>query len=143
MSNKKNPEHSAENLEHLRHSCAHLLAAAVMELWPKTKRTIGPAIENGFYYDFDFGDAKVSDTDFPKIEKKMHEIAKRWKKFERVEVSKEEALKEYKDNPYKVELIEEFSEKGDKLTFYKSGSYIDLCRGGHVENPSEELKYFK
>lgn len=131
-----------EQLDHLRHSCAHLLAAAVVELWPKAKRTIGPAIENGFYYDFDFGNVKVSESDFPKIEKKMHELVKNWKGFERKEVSKKEALVAYKDNPYKQELIEEFSKEGQKLTFYQSGSYSDLCRGGHVDNP-QDLEYFK
>lgn len=132
-----------EQLEHLRHSCAHLLAAAVMELWPKTKRTIGPAIENGFYYDFDFGNTKVSEEDFPKIEKKMHELVKSWKGFEKKDVSKKEALAAYKDNKYKQELIEEFAGEGQNLTFYQSGNYSDLCRGGHCENPSSELRYFK
>jgi len=130
-------------LEHLRHSCAHLLAAAVMELWPKTLRTIGPAIEEGFYYDFDFGDIKISEEDFGKIEEKMHALLKSWKGFEKSEVTEKEAKDAYKGNKYKIELIDEFSGEGQKLTFYKSGDYSDLCRGGHVENPSEELKYFK
>ena len=130
-------------LEHLRHSCAHLLAAAVMELWPKTLRTIGPAIEDGFYYDFDFGDVKISEDDFPKIEEKMHELVESWKGFEKSEVTEEEAKDAYKGNEYKIELIEEFAGENQKLTFYRSGNYSDLCRGGHVENPSEELKYFK
>jgi len=131
------------NLDNLRHSAAHLLAAAVMELWPKTLRTIGPAIENGFYYDFDFGDIKISEEDFPKIEDKMHEILNSWEGFEGREISKEEALKAYEDNDYKKELIEEFASDGQKLTFYKSGSYEDLCRGGHTENPKEDLVHFK
>lgn len=130
-------------LEHLRHSCAHLLAAAVIELWPNTKRTIGPAIENGFYYDFDFGDVKISEEDFSKIENKMHELVKKWKGFEKQEVSENEATDAYLDNEYKLELIDEFSVEGQKLTFYKSGDYSDLCRGGHVDNPAEELKHFK
>ncbi len=130
-------------LNHLRHSTAHLLAAAVMELWPKAKRTIGPAIENGFYYDFDFGDVKVSEEDFPKIEAKMRELLPSWKGFERHEVSIEETKKEFVDNPYKLELIDEFSQEGKNLTIYQSGDFRDLCRGGHVNNPSEELKYFK
>lgn len=132
-----------ERLNNLRHSCAHLLAAAVMQLWPKTKRTIGPAIENGFYYDFDFGDVKISENDFIQIEQKMHELVKNWQGFERREVSVAEAKEEYKGNEYKHELIEEFSKEGQKLTFYRSGNYEDLCRGGHVAHPSEELKYFK
>ena len=131
------------NLDNLRHSCAHLLAAAVMELWPKTKRTIGPSIENGFYYDFDFEEVKISEEDFTKIEDKMHEILNSWDKFEGREVLKEEALNAYSDNDYKKELIEEFADDGQKLTFYKSGNYEDLCRGGHVENPKEALKNFK
>lgn len=129
-------------LEKLRHSCAHLLAAVVMDLWPKTKRTIGPAIENGFYFDFDFGNIKVSEADFPKIEQKMHEIVKDWKSFEREELSEKEALLEYPGNEFKAELIKEFSKDG-KLTFYKSGNYHDLCLGGHIDHPDKNLKYFK
>jgi threonyl-tRNA synthetase len=132
-----------EYLEHLRHSCAHLLAAAVMELWPKTLRTIGPAIEEGFYYDFDFGEVKIAESDFHKIEEKMHALLKSWKGFEKSEVTEKEAKDAYKGNEYKIELINEFSGEGQGLTFYKSGDYSDLCRGGHIENPSEELKYFK
>ncbi len=131
------------DLEHLRHSCAHLLAAAVMELWPGTKRTIGPAIENGFYYDFDFDKIKISEADLPKIEAKMHELAPSWKKFEKITVDQQEAEKEYADNPYKLELIGEFSAKGESLTLYKSGNYVDLCRGGHSLHPDQQLKHFK
>ncbi len=132
-----------ENLNNLRHSCAHLLAAAVMELWPNTKRTIGPAIDNGFYFDFDFGDVKLSEDDFPKIEAKMHQILPTWKTFERHELTADQAKKEYPGNQYKHELIEEFSHEGQKISFYKSGNYWDLCKGGHCEKPSEELKHFK
>jgi len=131
------------SLDNLRHSCAHLLAAAVMELYPDTKRTIGPAIENGFYYDFDFGDTKISEEDLPRIEARMHELAKTWTGFSRQEVAVEQAKQAYEGNPYKLELIEEFSSQSQTLSFYKSGNYSDLCRGGHVENPSEELKHFK
>lgn len=127
-------------LNNLRHSCAHLLAAAVMELYPKAKRTIGPAIENGFYYDFD--DLKVSEEDFPKIEQKMHELVKNWKNFERSEVTRQEALEMFKDNVYKKELIEEFSSEDQKLTLYRSGAYVDLCRGGHIDDP-QKLQFFK
>lgn len=133
-----------EYLEHLRHSCAHLLAAAVMDLWPKTKRTIGPAIEDGFYYDFDFGDVKISEADFPKIEEKMHQIVRSWKSFEKHELTQKEAIKEYPGNEFKHELIDEFSEGGKKkVSFFKSGNYWDLCKGGHVEKPSGELEHFK
>lgn len=132
----------SEQLDHLRHSAAHLLAAAVMELWPDTKRTIGPAIENGFYYDFEFSKA-LSEDDLPKIEERMRKILPTWKKFEKMEVSVAEAKKEYADNPYKLELIDELADQGQNLTFYKSGQYSDLCRGGHSEHPDKELKHFK
>ncbi len=130
------------DLDNLRHSAAHLLAAAVMELWPSTKRTIGPAIENGFYFDFEF-EHPVSENDFAKIEQKMHELVKKWESFERSELTPEDAKKEYVNNPYKHELIDEFSQNGETLTFYKSGDYWDLCKGGHCEHPSQELKHFK
>ena len=134
---------NSEQLEHLRHSCAHLLAAAVLELYPNAKRTIGPAIENGFYYDFDFGTEKISDADLAKIEEKMKEIAPTWKEFKRDEVNSEAAKKFFETNEYKLELINEFSGDGQTLTLYTSGKYVDLCRGGHCENPSKELKHFK
>lgn len=132
-----------EQLDHLRHSAAHLLAAAVMQLYPKAHRTIGPAIENGFYFDFDFGEDKISEADLPKIEKVMRKLAPTWKGFERSELSAADAKNEYPGNVYKHELIDEFSGKGETLTFYKSGNYSDLCRGGHVEHPNEVLKHFK
>ncbi len=120
-------------LSNIRHSLAHLLAAAVMELYPETKRTIGPAIDNGFYFDFEFSEP-ISDTDLPKIEKMMRKILPTWSKFEKHELSGAEAKKEYPSNPYKHELIDEFTKDGEKVTFYKSGDYWDLCKGGHVEN---------
>lgn len=133
---------NSSNLDNLRHSCAHLLAAAVMELYPQAKRTIGPAIEDGFYYDFDFGDIKISENDLPEIEAKMNELILDWKGFERVETTKKEAKKLFKDNPYKLELIEEFSTKDEALTLYKSGNYIDLCKGGHI-NSAGQIRHFK
>lgn len=129
------------DLEKLRHSCSHLMAAAILELWPKAKLTLGPAIEDGFYYDIDFGDTKISEEDFPKIEEKMHEIVKSWKNFEKIEVDRAQALKDYKGNEYKTELINQLTNQ--PITYFRSGSFSDLCRGGHVEHPSEELKYFK
>jgi threonyl-tRNA synthetase len=126
----------ASSLEQKRHSLAHLLAAAVLEIWPDAKPTIGPAVDDGFYYDFDFS-ATVSEKEFPRIEKKMREILKIWQGFEKVEVSKEEAEKIFAGNQYKLELISEIAEKGEALTLYKSGEFTDLCRGGHVENCSE------
>lgn len=139
------------HLEHLRHSCAHLLAAAVLDLWPATKLTIGPAIENGFYYDFDFGQHKIAEEDLPKIEAKMHKLVKNWNSFEKIEVSEQEAKEKIKGNPYKEELIGEIIAKGEPITFYKSGDpsadsgqvFEDLCRGGHCDNPKETLQFFK
>ena len=119
------------------------MAAAVMTLWPKAKRTIGPAIQDGFYFDFDFGDVKISEDDLPKIEAKMQEILPTWMGFERHELSVAQAKKEYPGNEFKHELIDEFSGEGQVLSFYKSGDYWDLCRGGHCEHPDRELKYFK
>ena len=135
-------EKSPDKLEQLRHSAAHLLAAAVLELYPGAKNTIGPAIENGFYYDFDFGDIKISEEDLPKIEAGMAGILKTWKEFERMEISAKEAREKFADNPYKIELIEELEKTGESITIYKSGNFEDLCRGGHVENPKKEIKAF-
>jgi len=125
-----------DKLNNLRHSLAHLLAAAVMELYPDTKRTIGPSIDNGFYFDFEFS-KPISDEDLPKIEKVMRKILPTWKKFEKHELTADEAKKEYPGNPYKRELIDEFTKDGQKVTFYKSGDYWDLCKGRHVENLKE------
>jgi threonyl-tRNA synthetase len=130
-------------LDILRHSTAHLLAAAVKSLYPEAKNTIGPAISDGFYYDFDFGSTKISDSDLIKIEEEMKKIAPTWKGFERNLVSKEEALQEFDNNQYKKELINEFTGEGQEITIYQSGEFRDLCRGGHVDNPSIELKNFK
>ncbi|MBI5793937.1 threonine--tRNA ligase [Candidatus Uhrbacteria bacterium] len=124
-----------ESLEHLRHSLAHLLAAAVMELYPDTKRTIGPAIEDGFYYDFAF-DKPISEEDLPKIEEKMRELLPTFSSFDREEVSAKQARTTFKGNKYKLELIDEFSKDGQTLTLYRSGSYVDLCRGGHADSLS-------
>jgi len=128
-----------EKLYNLRHTLAHLLAAVVLELWPETKVTIGPVIEDGFYYDFDFK-SPISDKDLPKIEKKMREILKTWKKFEVEEKTFDEAKKYFADNKYKTELINEIKDKDEKITFYTCGDFADLCRGGHLENPSKEVK---
>ncbi len=125
------------SLEHKRHSLAHLLAAAVMELYPDAKRAIGPAIDNGFYYDF--GDLKITDEDLPRIEKKMREILPTWKEFKKDEISADEAKKLFAGNAYKLELIEEYEKDG--LTTYTSGNYFDLCRGGHsIEIDPEAFK---
>lgn len=125
-----------EKLAHLRHSLAHLLAAAVLKLYPDAKPTLGPAIDNGFYYDFDFP-TPITETDLPKIEKTMRELVKTWDIFEGEEISQEEARKRFQHNPYKLELIEEIVGKKEPLTFYTSGTFTDLCRGGHVEDVKE------
>ncbi|MFA6338810.1 MAG: threonine--tRNA ligase [Candidatus Paceibacterota bacterium] len=127
-----------EHLSHLRHSLAHLLAAAVSELWPGTKNTIGPVIDNGFYYDFDFT-TPISDKDLKDIEKKMKKILPTWKEFTHKEVILEEAKEIFKDNPYKLELINEIASNGEKISLYTFGEFTDLCRGGHAENPSKEI----
>lgn len=133
---------NAEQLQNIRHSAAHLLAAAVMELYPGTKLTIGPAIENGFYYDFDF-ENPVSEDDFAKLDNKMRQLLKTWKAFSHREVSEKEARAFFKDNPYKLELIDNILERKEKLTFYKCGDFEDLCRGGHSENPSKDIGAFQ
>lgn len=122
----------AEGKQTFWHSSAHLLAAAVLELYPNAKFGIGPAIENGFYYDIDFGDKVLSSEDFSKIESKMAEIVKRSVTLVRKEVSKAEALKwfEAKGEIYKVELINDLED--GTITFYESGDFIDLCRGPHL-----------
>ncbi len=131
------------NLDNLRHSCAHLLAKAVLDLWPGSHNAIGPAIENGFYQDFDMGDVKISEADFPKIEEKMRHILKGWTHFEYKEVSLQEARKLFAHNPYKIELLEEFATDGKKLLTNNPGGFLDLCKMTHVENPSIEMQHFK
>jgi len=125
-------------LNNIRHTLAHLLASAVLELYPDTKPTIGPAIDDGFYYDFEFS-SPISDKDLPKIEKKMRENLKSWKEFTSEEKIADEAKEYFGNNEYKVELINEIVEKGEKITFYTCGKFTDLCRGGHAENPKEEI----
>jgi threonyl-tRNA synthetase len=120
----------------IRHSLAHLLAATVVEMYPGAKNAIGPAIDDGFYQDFETP-TPISDEDLPKIEARMREILKTWGAFTRKEVGIEEARKQFDWNPYKKELAEEFAEGGKQLTFYTSGEFIDLCRGGHVEDAKE------
>jgi threonyl-tRNA synthetase len=116
------------------HSSAHLLAQAILEFYPDAKLTIGPAIESGFYYDVDFGAESLSEKDFEKIEKKVLENAKKGSTFSLYPVSKEEALKTYADNPYKVELISNLND--GEITFVTHDNFTDLCRGGHIPNTS-------
>jgi len=127
-----------EQLSYKRHTLAHLLAAAVLELFPDTKPTLGPAIDTGFYYDFEFS-APVGDKEIKDIEKKMRKLLPSWKEFSHKEVTKEEAKEVFKGNPYKLEIIEEISVKKEKITLYTCGNFTDLCRGGHSENPSKEI----
>ena len=112
------------------HSSAHILAQSILDFYPNAKLTIGPAIENGFYYDVDFGDESLSEKDFEKIEKKMLENAKKDATFNLYSVSKADALKEYADNPYKTELIENLQD--GEITFCTHDNFTDLCRGGHI-----------
>ncbi len=131
---KKDPS----SLDHVRHSLAHLLAASVRELYPGAKNAIGPAIDDGFYQDFDLP-KPISDADLPKIEAKMREKLKNWKEFERREVNAQEAKKEFAWNEYKSELIDEFAKGGKTITFYTIDGFVDLCKGGHAEDPSKEI----
>ncbi len=136
MKQTRSKQHGSDlssDVEKLRHSLSHLLAAAVLQLYPGAKRAIGPAIENGFYFDFELP-TPISDADLPKIEAQMRKILPTWDMFSKEELTKEQALAEYPHNPYKAELIEEFAKEGEKLSFYKSGDYHDLCRGGHVDS---------
>ncbi len=130
---------SMSTLEHKRHTLAHLLAAAVVQHYPNAKLTLGPAIENGFYYDIDFGDETFSEDDLKRIQKTMKKTLSSWKEFTHEEVSPEQAREMYADNPFKLELIDDIVEKGEKITLYTAGDFTDLCRGGHVENPAEEI----
>ncbi|MFB6182028.1 MAG: threonine--tRNA ligase, partial [Candidatus Magasanikbacteria bacterium] len=123
--------------------CAHLLAAAVLEIYPDAKPTIGPPIEDGFYYDFDFGPESISKDDLEQIENKMRELVKDWDKFEHEQVSAEQAREYFQDNKYKQELIDEIEQSGEDITFYSSGDFTDLCRGGHVGSPNEEIGAIK
>ncbi len=132
-----------DGLHILRHSCSHVMAEAVQELWPDTQVTIGPAIENGFYYDFARKEPFTTD-DFIKIEEKMHEIIKRDEKIERIVMPREEAIKFFKNKGehYKVEIIEDLPE-GETITLYRQGNYTDLCRGPHVPSTSKIGDAFK
>ncbi|MES3031067.1 MAG: threonine--tRNA ligase [Patescibacteria group bacterium] len=129
-----------EKLSEIRHTLAHLLASVVLETYPGTKNTIGPAIDDGFYYDFEFhADVKLSDKDLPDLQKKMKKALNSWKEFTHKEVSADEAKEFFKGNEYKIELIEEIVKKGEKITLYTCGDFTDLCRGGHCEHPSKEI----
>ena len=126
-----------EKLQTIRHSCAHVMAEAILKLFPGTKIAIGPAIDNGFYYDFDFPtDTKFTEDDFQTVEKEMRKIIAGNHNFERKEVSKEEALKLFSGQDYKIELINDLPE-GETITTYEQDGFLDLCRGPHVSNTKE------
>lgn len=127
-------------MEKIRHTLAHLLAQAVKEVYPNALITLGPVVENGFYYDIDFGDKKVTDEDLIKFEKLMKKNLSSWTEFTHEEVSPEKAREIFKDNLYKIELVDEIASRGEKITLYTCGGFTDLCRGGHAEHPAKEIK---
>ena len=131
-----------EKLNVLNHSCAHLLAQAVKHLYPNAKFWVGPVIEEGFYYDIDLGDKTLTDEDLPKIEKEMKKCAKSDKRIYREEISKKEALERFKDDPYKIDLINRMDEDNTVISCYTQGDFTDLCRGPHVET-TKKMNYFK
>ena len=131
-----------EKLSVMNHSCAHLLAQAVQHLYPNAKFWVGPVIEEGFYYDIDLGDTVIKEEDLEKIEKEMKKIAKDGKRIVRHELTKEEALERFKNDPYKIVLINRMDENSTVISCYTQGDFTDLCRGPHVETV-KELKYFK
>ncbi len=121
------------NLEAIRHSLAHVLAMAVLEKYPEAQLTLGPAIDTGFYYDIDLGEAKIRDEDLPELTKTMQKIVKKGARFSHTVTTKEEALTLFKNNPYKQELVQEIAERGETITLYSTDWFTDLCRGGHVD----------
>jgi len=139
VSKKEQQQDKAEKLERLRHSAAHVMAEAVLSLFPEARFGIGPAIENGFYYDFDLP-RRLTPDDLPVIEAKMSELIAADQPFIREEVSKEEARKLFSSQPYKLELIDEIPE--ERVSLYRQGSFLDLCRGPHLGS-SGEIAAFK
>ena len=131
-----------EKLNVLNHSCAHLLAHAVKHLYPNAMYWVGPVIENGFYYDIDLGDEVLKEEDLEKIEREMKKISKSDKLIKRIELSKDEALDMFKDDPYKIDLISRMDEADTVISAYKQDDFIDLCRGPHMPT-TKSMKYFK
>ena len=131
-----------EKLSIMNHSCAHLLAQAVKHLYPNAKFWVGPVIEEGFYYDIDLGDDVITEEDLVKIEKEMKKLSKDGKRIVREELTKEEALSKFSDDPYKLDLINRMDEDNTIISCYTQGDFTDLCRGPHVETV-KELKHFK
>lgn len=127
-----------KDLEKMRHSCSHVLAAAVLRLYPKVKFGIGPAIEDGFYYDFDFGKKKITEKDLERISAEMEKIIKAEASFKKEAVSIKKAKEIFRNQPYKLELINDLAkDKVKKVSLYKSGDFVDLCAGPHVANTSK------
>ncbi len=131
-----------ERLNMLNHSCAHLLAQAVKHLYPQAKFWVGPVITDGFYYDIDLGDTVITEADLPAIEKEMKKCSKDNKRIVREEISKQQALEMFHDDPYKIDLINNMDENEVVISCYRQGDFVDLCRGPHVEN-TKQMKYFK
>ena len=131
-----------EQLSILNHSCAHLLAQAVKNLYPNAKFWVGPVISEGFYYDMDIDGATITEEDLGKIEKEMKKISKDGKRIVRHEISKQEALEMFKDDPYKLDLINNLDESDTVISCYSQGDFTDLCRGPHVESV-KQIKFFK
>jgi len=149
-----------DDLHNLRHTLAHLLARAVLEHYPEVKPTLGPPVDNGFYYDLDFGDHEFSEDELDKIEDTMKELLGGWQLFRSYDVTADEAREFFADNKYKLELIDDIEEADDDITLYYSGpqadapdkdgllesddttfgyGFVDLCRGGHVDTPNEDI----
>lgn len=127
------------NIEKIRHSLAHIMAASVKELWPEVKFGIGPSIDNGFYYDFDFKDIKIGEENLKEIEQKMKELIKRNINFEKTEILIDEAIKKEKNQEYKKDLLMDLKKEGEKkVSYYSFGDFNDLCKGPHI-NSSKEI----
>ncbi len=131
-----------EKLNILNHSCAHLMAQAISHLYPDAKFWVGPVVESGFYYDVDLGDKVINENDIEAISKEMKRLAKDGKRIVRNEISKSDALEQFKDDPYKIDLIERMDENESVISTYTQGDFTDLCRGPHVETV-KECKNFK
>lgn len=131
-----------KELNVLNHSCAHLMAQAVKHLYPNAKFWVGPVINEGFYYDIDLGDEVIKTEDLPIIEREMKKISKDGKRIVRHEISKDEALEMFRDDPYKIDLINNMDEDNTIISCYTQGDFTDLCRGPHVDTV-KELKHFK
>jgi len=131
-----------QELNTLNHSCAHMMAQAVKHLYPNAKFWVGPVVEEGFYYDMDLGDVMLTDEDIAKIEKEMKKVAKTGAKIYRREISKAEALEMFKDDLYKIDLINNMDENTQTISCYDQGDFTDLCRGPHVDNV-KLCRYFK